>query len=112
LSGTDNRFCLPSTVFLRSHQGDRSLSVWGALPFPIGTLCGLISVVKNFGYFGAMLWILFGVGWMWLALALLLDDILQFWREWRGYGSSIAIKRRQTRPGSKKASRNRWRPVK
>ena len=28
---------------------DRSLPVWGALPFSIGALCALISVVKNLG---------------------------------------------------------------
>jgi hypothetical protein len=60
---------------------DRTLPVWGALPFAIGALCGLISVVRDLGSFGAVLWILFGLGWAWLGLALFVEGILQFWRE-------------------------------
>src|ERR687898_2589501 len=41
---------------------DRTLPVWGVLPFAIGALCGLISVARGLGYFGAVLWILFGLG--------------------------------------------------
>ncbi len=60
---------------------DRTLPVWGALPFAIGGLCGLISVVRDLGSFGAALWILFGIGWAWLGLALFVEGILRFWRE-------------------------------
>jgi hypothetical protein len=62
---------------------ERTLPVWGALPFAIGALCGLISVVRNLGYFGAVLWILFGLGWVWLALALLTEGLSRFWGERR-----------------------------
>jgi len=60
---------------------DRTLPVWGALPFTIGALCGLISVVRDLESFGAALWILFGIGWTWLGLALFVEGILRFWRE-------------------------------
>jgi hypothetical protein len=60
---------------------DRTLPVWGALPFAIGALCGLISVVRDLGSFGTVLWILFGLGWAWLGLALFVEGILRFWRE-------------------------------
>jgi hypothetical protein len=60
---------------------DKTLPVWGALPFAIGALCGLISVVRDLGSFGAVLWILFGLGWAWLGLALFVEGILRFWRE-------------------------------
>ena len=63
---------------------ERSLPVWGALPFAIGALCGLVSVVENLGYFGAVLWVLFGLGWVWLGLALLAEGLARFWRERRG----------------------------
>jgi hypothetical protein len=76
-------FAAGSILFGVGAGRDRSLPVWGALPFAIGALGGLISVVKNFGYFGAVLWILFGVGWVWLALALLAEGLSRFWRERR-----------------------------
>ena len=62
---------------------DRTLPVWGALPFAIGALGGLISVSRELGYFGAVLWILFGVGWAWLGLSLFVEGVVRFWRDRR-----------------------------
>jgi hypothetical protein len=62
---------------------DRTLPVWGTLPFAIGALCGLISVVRDLGSFGAVLWIVFGVGWAWLGLCLLVEGLSRFWRSKR-----------------------------
>ena len=62
---------------------DETLPVWGALPFAIGGLCGLIAFVTDLGTFGAMLWIFFGVGWAWLGVALLVDGVIGFWRSRR-----------------------------
>jgi hypothetical protein len=62
---------------------DRTLPIWGALPFAIGALCGLISVSRELGYFGAVLWILFGVGWAWLGLSLFVEGLMRFWRDRR-----------------------------
>ena len=62
---------------------DRTLPVWGALPFALGALCGLISVIRDLGNFGAVLWILFGLGWAWLGLALFVEGVLRYWRERR-----------------------------
>jgi uncharacterized membrane protein len=66
---------------------DGALVLWGALPFVIGALCGLVAFLGDLGTFGAMLWILFGVGWAWLGLALLLDGLLRFWRGRRARSS-------------------------
>jgi hypothetical protein len=63
---------------------DRTLPVWGALPFAIGALCGLISVVRDLGSFGSALWIVFGVGWAWLGLCFLVECLSRFWRSRRG----------------------------
>lgn len=52
---------------------NRTLPVWGALPFAIASLAGLISVTRELGDFGVGLWIAFGVGWVWLGLVLLVD---------------------------------------
>ncbi len=61
---------------------DRTLPVWGALPFTIGALCGLISVSRDLESFGAVLWILFGGGWAWLGLAVFVEGVSRFWH-WR-----------------------------
>jgi O-antigen/teichoic acid export membrane protein len=62
---------------------DRTLPAWGALPFAIGALCGLVSFSRDLGQFGAVLWILFGLGWAWLGFALLVEGISRFRRERR-----------------------------
>lgn len=54
---------------------DGTLPVWGALPFAIASLAGLISVAREFGDFGVMLWIAFGAGWVWLGLILLASPL-------------------------------------
>jgi hypothetical protein len=67
---------------------DRTLPVWGALPFAIGALCGLISVIRDLGSFGAALWILFGLGWIWLGLTLLVEGLSRHWKERRATPST------------------------
>ena len=62
---------------------DGTLPVWGALPFAITALGGLVAFVSDLESFGTLLWIFFGFGWAWLGLALLLDGILRFWRDRR-----------------------------
>lgn len=59
---------------------EEALPVWGALPFAIGGLCGLVAFARDLGSFGALLWVLFGVGWSWLGLALLVEWLRGFWR--------------------------------
>jgi hypothetical protein len=76
-----------SALFGLAAARDGTLPLWGALPFVIGVLCGFVAFLGDLGTFGAMLWSLFGVGWAWLGLALLLDGILRFWRGRRA-GSS------------------------
>lgn len=49
----------------------RVLPVWGALPFAVGALAGLIAVSGDLGSFGAALWVSFGVAWAWMCLAAL-----------------------------------------
>lgn len=62
---------------------DETLPVWGALPFAIGGLCGLVAFTTDLGTFGAALWVLFGAGWAWLGFALLVDGLLGLWRSRR-----------------------------
>ena len=62
---------------------DETLPVWGALPFAIGGLCGLVAFISDLGTFGAALWVLFGAGWAWLGFALLVDGLLGLWRSRR-----------------------------
>jgi O-antigen/teichoic acid export membrane protein len=67
---------------------DRTLPIWGALPFAIGALCGLVSFSRDLGQFGAALWMLFGLGWAWLGLAVLVEGISRFRRERRATPSA------------------------
>ena len=62
---------------------NRSLPVWAALPFAIASLAGLISVSSDFGYLGAGMWMLFGIGWVWIGLSLLLVTTVSGWRKRR-----------------------------
>lgn len=62
---------------------ERTLPVWGALPFTIGALCGLVAVSRDLGSFGAALWIAFGIGWAWLGFALFLEGAAGFLRKRR-----------------------------
>jgi hypothetical protein len=60
---------------------ERTVPVWGALPFAVGGLCGLVSFSRDLGKFGTALWMLFGLAWTWLALVLLFEGLRRFWRE-------------------------------
>ncbi len=59
-----------SILFAVAAPRDGVLPTWGLLPFVVGSLCGLISFARDLGTFGAVLWILFGLGWAWLGLSL------------------------------------------
>jgi hypothetical protein len=72
-----------SILFAVTSPRDGALPSWGLLPFVLGSLCGLISFSRDLGTFGAVLWILFGVGWAWLGLSLLIDGLSSFLRKRR-----------------------------
>jgi hypothetical protein len=63
-------------LFVIAAARDRTLPVWGTLPFTIGALCGLISVSSDLESLGVVLWILFAVGWTWLGIYLLVNGII------------------------------------
>ena len=69
-----------SMLFGVATARDETLPVWGALPFAIGGLCGLVAFSADLEAFGAALWILFGVGWAWLGFAFLVVGLLDLWR--------------------------------
>lgn len=72
-----------SIVFGVFAPKDGALPTWGLLPFVIGGLCGLISFLHDFGTLGAVLWAIFGAGWVWLGLSLLVHGLLSFLRKRR-----------------------------
>ena len=55
---------------------DRTLPVWAALPFALGALAGLISFTSDLDQIGSALWVLFGFGWAWLGLSLIVAGIV------------------------------------
>ncbi|HZY64926.1 MAG TPA: hypothetical protein VFE21_03500 [Rubrobacteraceae bacterium] len=72
-----------SALYGAASARNRSLPVWAALPFAIAALAGLISVLQDFGYLGAGMWILFGVGWAWVGFSLLVVTAFSAWRKRR-----------------------------
>ena len=81
-----------SILFAVTSPRDGALPTWGLLPFVVGSLCGLISFSRDFGSFGAILWILFGVGWAWLGLSLVVEGFSSFLRTRRAAREGIAVK--------------------
>jgi hypothetical protein len=67
-----------SILFAITSPRDGALPSWGLLPFVVGSLCGLISFSRDLGSFGAVLWILFGVGWAWLGLSFVVEGFSSF----------------------------------
>jgi hypothetical protein len=76
-------FAVGSIAYGVASGKDRTLPVWGALPFAIGGLCGLLAFWSDLGQFGAVLWILFGLAWAWLSLAALVEGVSRFRRKRR-----------------------------
>ena len=72
-----------SILFAVTSPREGPLPSWGLLPFVLGSLCGLISFSRDLGTFGAVLWILFGVGWAWLGLSLAFEGFSSFLRKRR-----------------------------
>ena len=81
-------FAVGSILFAVTAPRDGALPTWGLLPFAVGSLCGLVSFARDLGTFGALLWILFGLGWAWLGFSLVAQGL-----------SSYAKTRRATRTG-------------
>jgi hypothetical protein len=81
-----------SILFALTSPRDGALPTWGLLPFVVGSLCGLISFARDLGSFGAVLWILFGVGWAWLGFSLVVEGFSSFLRTRRTTRGGIAAK--------------------
>lgn len=56
----------------------RSLPAWGAIPFIVATLCGLVAFVWDLGTLGSGLWAAFGAGWIWLGFSVVLSRLAEF----------------------------------
>lgn len=54
----------------------RTLPAWGALPFVLAALCGLVAFLQDLGDLGAGLWSAFGADWIWLAFSATLGRLL------------------------------------
>ncbi len=81
-----------SILFAVTSPRDGVLPTWGLLPFVIGSLCGLISFSRDLGSFGAVLWILFGLGWAWLGLSFVVEGFSSFLRTKRTDRGAVAAK--------------------
>ena len=81
-----------SILFAVAAPRDGALPTWGLLPFVVGSLCGLISFVRDLGSFGVVLWILFGLGWAWLGLSLAAERLFFSFRMRRATRGAAARK--------------------
>jgi hypothetical protein len=81
-----------SILFAVTSPRDGALPTWGLLPFVVGSMCGLISFSRDLGSFGAVLWALFGLGWAWLGLSLVVEGISSFLRSRRAARTGVAVK--------------------
>jgi hypothetical protein len=81
-----------SIPFAVTSPRDGALPTWGLLPFVVGSLCGLISFSRDLGSFGAVLWALFGLGWAWLGLSLVVEGFSSFLRSRRAARTGVAVK--------------------
>ena len=73
-------FALGSVAFGISALRARTLPVWGVAPFTVFSVGGLVAVSVDLGTIGATLWILFGAGWAWLGLSLVIEAVVASWR--------------------------------
>jgi len=81
-----------SILFAVVAPRDGALPAWGLVPFVVGALCGLVSFSRDLGSFGAVLWILFGLGWAWLGLSLAAQGLLSSLRTRRTTRGAPATK--------------------
>ncbi len=77
-------------VFGAGAARERSLPLWGALPFAVAAVAGVVSVVRDFGEIGAVMWISFGVGWSWLGMALLIECVAGYIKKRRAGKAELA----------------------
>lgn len=75
-------FAVGSVVFGAVALRARTLPVWGVAPFAVFSVGGLVAVTADLGALGATLWILFGAGWAWLGLSLVVEAVAVGWG-WR-----------------------------
>ena len=81
-----------SILFAVTSPREGVLPTWGLLPFVLGSMCGLISFSRDFGSFGAVLWALFGIGWAWLGLSLVVGGFSSYLKTRRTTRGGIAVK--------------------
>ena len=81
-----------SILFAVAAPREGALPTWGLVPFVVGALCGLVSFARDLGSFGAVLWILFGLGWAWLGLSLAAQGLLPSLRTRRATRQAPATK--------------------
>jgi len=65
-----------AVVLGASALGGRTLPSWTVPPFLAAALGGLAAFAVDLGPTGAMLWALFGLGWVWLGVVVFARDVL------------------------------------
>lgn len=68
-------FTAGSLLFAVGAWRSGTLPRWAGLPLVVGTACGTLAVARDLGYAGAAFWVLFGVAWVWLGLAPIVEFV-------------------------------------
>ncbi|BBL80007.1 hypothetical protein RxyAA322_18610 [Rubrobacter xylanophilus] len=88
--------CAGSLLFGFGVARERRVALAGTLPFAIGSLGGLISVMRDYGPVGEAMWVMFGVGWAWLGLVVLVGEVRRLLRKRRASGKRDRVNAGQT----------------
>jgi hypothetical protein len=72
-----------SILFSVGAGRNETLPLVSALPLAVASLAGMISFAVDLDYLGAALWILFGLGWVWLCFSLLAAKLASLVRKKR-----------------------------
>lgn len=69
---------------------DRTVSSWTVPPFIAAAMGGIAAFSTDLGATGAVLWALFGLGWVWLGLVVFAQDVIGLLLKRRGKRKSSA----------------------
>lgn len=69
----------------------RTLPAWGALPFVVAAVCGLVAFAWDLGTLGSGLWAAFGAGWIWLGSSVVFSRLATLLSSrWTGFRRASA----------------------
>ncbi|MGI8866859.1 MAG: hypothetical protein ACR2G1_09020 [Rubrobacteraceae bacterium] len=81
-----------SWLFAVGGLRSETLPHWVGLPLAFGSAFGALAAVRDLGYVGVVLWIVFGLAWAWMGLAPIVEVAARYWG-----GKRLKTERRSSR---------------